>query len=174
MVHIINRLVVFISSLYIWSMNDYRSWTVKFVPGNFNLLFGVRVLFLHSFLKSTELNSRGHYGRHRCYVMKFCLSSGQHWVFGVVNNYSAVAHVTEVLDNSKFNRTNDVIMLLTLWVCSWSTNKSCHWLTSNLSLGYQDLCLNNLFSLTLFLKLSSRDFSFQVNQKITGGLLWWA
>ena len=27
--------------------------------------------------------------------------------------------------------------------------------------------MNNLFSHTLFLKLSSRDFSFQVNQKIT-------
>jgi len=106
-----------ISSLYIWLMNDYHSWPIKFVPGNFNLLFGVRIS-IHLFLKSTKSNSRGHYGRHRCYVMKFCLTSGQHWVFGVVNNYSATAYVTEVLDNTKRHRTNDVVMLLTLWACS--------------------------------------------------------
>ena len=105
------------SSLYTWLMIDYLSWPVKFVPGNFNLLFGVRII-VHSSLKSTKSNSRGHYGRRKCYVMKFCLTSGQHWVFGVVNNYSAISHVTEVLDNTKRNRTNDVVTLLTLWVCS--------------------------------------------------------
>jgi len=117
MVHLINGWVVYVPSLYTWLMIDYLSWSVKFVPGNFNLLFGMRI-FVYLSLKSTKSKSRGHYGQRRCYVMKFCLSSGQHWVFGVVNNYSTIAHVIEVLDNTKHNRINDVVTLLTLWVCS--------------------------------------------------------
>jgi len=49
--------------------------------------------------------------------MKFCLTSGQHWVFGIVNNSSAIAYVTEVLDNCDLDKTNDVVTLLILWVC---------------------------------------------------------
>jgi len=54
--------------------------------------------------------------------MKFCLTSGQHWVFGTVNNSSATAYVTEVLDNCNLRRTNDVFTLLILWVCLWFNN----------------------------------------------------
>ncbi len=62
------------------------------------------------------LGSRRHSNWKASEVVKFSLSSGHHWIFGVVDNAKGTAHVTDILDNSDFRSTHIVIGLLVLWV----------------------------------------------------------
>ncbi|KAF9450207.1 hypothetical protein P691DRAFT_789697 [Macrolepiota fuliginosa MF-IS2] len=56
------------------------------------------------------------YGRRSHRVLKFCVSSGYHWIFGIVNNDTRKAYATKVLDNSDYQRTGDVMSLLIVWM----------------------------------------------------------
>ncbi|KAF9447137.1 hypothetical protein P691DRAFT_776332 [Macrolepiota fuliginosa MF-IS2] len=55
-------------------------------------------------------------GRDGRRVIKLCLSSGDHWVFIIVNNDTSRAYVTQVLNNSDLDRTEDALLLKAFWM----------------------------------------------------------
>ncbi|KAF9442177.1 hypothetical protein P691DRAFT_779525 [Macrolepiota fuliginosa MF-IS2] len=49
-------------------------------------------------------------------VIKMCLTSGDHWMFIIVNNDASRAYVTQVLNNSDLDRTEDALLLKAFWM----------------------------------------------------------
>ncbi|KAF9442182.1 hypothetical protein P691DRAFT_765487 [Macrolepiota fuliginosa MF-IS2] len=55
-------------------------------------------------------------GRDRHQVIKLCLTSGDHWMFIVVNNDTSRAYITQVLNNLDLDRTDNVLLLKAFWM----------------------------------------------------------